>query len=169
MVAAEGWLTAATRTWLPRIAVALTLSVGACQDAFSPPAGSRPLTPPPVYLLAWERVTNCAHLEGNFERIRWFVAPGVVSFACPAEFGQCDGLWHPPHDIYLTALAAADSARGFRVVQHEMLHDLLAGGADHPPIFTSCLLMPGQNPGPFEPASATAASIASEWPGERPR
>jgi hypothetical protein len=36
----------------------------------------------------------------------------------------------------------SDSAGRYFTVRHEILHDLLGGGADHPPVFTTCGLLP---------------------------
>jgi hypothetical protein len=127
------------------VVIAFLSSVTAgCSDPFAPPAGSAPFVPPGVYEVAWQDVEACSGLQGDLHRISWFLTPGV--FSCTGETGQCDGLWHPPHDIYVTQFAAADSISNYRVVKHEMLHDLLGGGSNHPPVFTTCRLMPGQQP-----------------------
>jgi hypothetical protein len=62
--------------------------------------------------------------------VEWYVIPGDV-FATPE--GPRWGWWEPPHTIYIAAAHWLDE----RLVEHEMLHDLLQTGG-HPPIFQIC-------------------------------
>lgn len=57
--------------------------------------------------------------------------PGT-KYACPAYPNGWAGRWRAPHTIYM-AQACVDERR---VVQHEMLHDLLRR-SDHPPVCKS--------------------------------
>lgn len=115
-------------------AVAVAATSG-CRDPFAPPPGSRAFDPPPVYRTLWQEVEDCSGLHGDFDRVRWFVFPQSF-FWCGDE--TCAGVWHVPHDIYLSEVAQSDSGGHYFTVRHEMLHDLLAGGADHPPVFSTC-------------------------------
>jgi hypothetical protein len=126
-----------TRGSLFAIALVLTAVVG-CRDPFAPPLGTSELIPPAAYRVAWRQVEECAGLSGAFDRVQWFVVPHA-SFPCGE--GYCAGLWHEPHDIFLSEFSAADSIGGYFTVRHEILHDLLAGVADHPPVFAACGLL----------------------------
>lgn len=109
-----------------------------CRDAFAPPGGTQQFEPPSAYRVAWQEVETCSGLRGNFDRVRWFLVPQPF-FRCPE--GNCNGAWESPHNIYLSQIAAADSGSGYFTVRHETLHDLLGGGADHPPVFRACRLL----------------------------
>ncbi len=115
--------------------VSFLVVAAACADAFSPPRGAVQIFPPPAFRVAWQEVEACSGRSGSFDRVRWFLTPG--SFMRCGDL-TCAGIWHPPHDIYLTEFAAADSAGRYFTVRHEILHDLLAGGADHPAVFDTC-------------------------------
>ncbi len=108
----------------------------ACQDDFLAPRGAEPFVPYPAYQAAWVTVEKCSGKTGDFARVRWFVVPGA-GFACENAAGWCVGLWHAPHDIYLTEAAARDSATAFLAVRHEILHDLLQSGS-HTLEFRGC-------------------------------
>lgn len=116
------------------VAVAVAATWG-CRDLFAPPPGSRAFDPPRVYRNLWQEVEDCSGLLGDFDRVRWFVVPESF-FWCGDE--TCAGLWRSPHDVYLSEVAQSDSGGHYFTVRHEMLHDLLAGGADHPPVFSGC-------------------------------
>jgi hypothetical protein len=118
----------------------VALGAVACLDAFEARMDAVPLDPLPVYRDLWAQVESCSRLTGDFNRVRWFVIPDTT-FRCGTIDG-CAGAWMPPHSIYLSEPAVRDSLSNYRTVQHEMLHDLLGGGADHPPVFGDCLLMP---------------------------
>src|SRR5690349_15951643 len=112
--------------------VSILIATGACLDPFSPPDGTYSFVPPANYGAAWESVEDCSGLRGDFRRIQWFIVP-ATSFFC-GEDSPCDGTWRSPHSIYLAEQVAFDSANGYFTVRHEMLHDLLGGGADPPPV-----------------------------------
>jgi len=114
--------------------------VAACIDPFEPPPGTYAFDPPHAYVEAWQRVEQCSGLRGEFRRIHWFDVPGSV---IPWGAETVNGLWHAPHDIYLSDSSAHDSASGYFTARHEMLHDLLNGGGDHPPVFARCGLLRG--------------------------
>jgi len=116
----------------------LTLSIVSCLDPFAPPPGTYAFDPPSAYRVAWQQVENCSGLRGDFARVHWFAIPGAF-FPC-AE-GNCQGIWAPPHRIYLSDFARSDSAGNYFTVRHEILHDLLDGKGGHPPVFRTCGLL----------------------------
>lgn len=102
-----------------------------CIDAFAPP-GARPYTAPQEYHAWWAEIEACAELTGDLYAIEWFEVPGS-RYACPAYARGCAGWWRPPHTIYMAEAWKTDR----RLVQHEMLHDVLQR-SDHPPVFRTC-------------------------------
>jgi len=121
-----------TTTWL----VAATAVLG-CLDPFAPPPGTYRFTPPAEYQSLWVSVEGCSSLHGDLTRIRWFIIPGRAF-----RYGEVsvNGLWHSPHDIYLSESSATDSVGGYFTVRHEMLHDLI-GHPGHPTVFATCHLL----------------------------
>jgi hypothetical protein len=111
--------------------IAAALFVG-CLDPLAAPPGTHEVEPPAAYRTAWQEVEVCSGLRGNFDRVHWFVIPQPL-FRCGED--DCLGNWNPPHNIYLSEIAASDSGSHYFTVRHEILHDLLGGGADHPPCF----------------------------------
>lgn len=88
--------------------------------------------PGPMYRQWWSEVEECAHLKGQFDRVRWFKIDGP--FLChnlsPNE--QCIGLWYE-HVIWLSR----DELNNPGTVKHEMLHDLRGDGV-HDEMFGRC-------------------------------
>ena len=114
-------------------ALAAFAALGACRDVVVErpelPAGAVPLTAPARYREWWADAKRCSGLGGEYERLRWFVVPGTVSFEY--QGGRYDGVWWSDyHWIVLSEARVHDSL----VVRHEMLHDLVGRG-DHPPEF----------------------------------
>jgi len=110
------------------------LTVGfafACLDAFAP-AGAKEFTPPDIYRTWWAEIEACAQLSGDLSRIEWYEVPGS-RYDCPTYPSGCAGWWQSPHTIYMAQAWVNDR----RVVEHEMLHDLLQR-SDHPPVFRTC-------------------------------
>ena len=114
------------------------LAVLGCLDPFEPPFDTYRFDPPSVYSMLWRQVEDCSGLRGDFARIEWYVVPGAF---IRRPDGHINGAWQPPHTIYLSEYAAHDSPSGYFTVRHEMLHDLLQGGGDHPPVFATCGLL----------------------------
>ena len=112
----------------------LLLAIG-CIDPFAPPVDTYRFEPPQVYQAEWKSVEDCSGLSGDFNRVRWFGIP-ETPFQCGD--GLCSGEWHAPHNIYIAQVFINDSGSHYFTVRHEMLHDLLGGGADHPPVFAKC-------------------------------
>ena len=121
-------------SWL--LCTSVSVLAIACLDPIAPPAGAQPMTPPPVYRFDWEQMEICSGLKGDFARVHWFRVP-KVTFPC-AEGGDCLGEWEAPHNIYLSETVVSGAPIANFVVAHEILHDLLGGGGDHPPIFDTC-------------------------------
>lgn len=111
--------------WLP-----VSLLLG-CLDSFAP-AGAAPFNPPASYRAWWAAMEACAGTTGDFDRVAWYAVEGS-SYPCPAYDGRCEGWWQPPHTVYIAQTLLGDR----RLVEHEMLHDLLERG-DHPPLFQAC-------------------------------
>ena len=124
---------------MKRITCSIALTVGVslfgCLDPFAPPIGAYRFTPPPVYRTLWDSVEACSSLRGDFALVRWFAVPGAL---IPYGGVDANGVWKPRHNIYLSEDAAFSSAAGYFTVRHEMLHDLMQGGADHSPVFRRC-------------------------------
>ena len=115
--------------------VAVLSSASACLDALKPAEllpGAVPFTPPESFDGWWANMETCSHLTADYGRVSWYYIPGG-GFDCPTEGGNCDGMWQPPHTIYLAHERMNDSV----LVEHEMLHDLIQRG-DHPPVFDFC-------------------------------
>lgn len=101
---------------------------------------------PRIFRKWWEEVSECSHLSGDLERIHWF-RTRQENIPCIAyDNGKCSGIWHYPHDIYLsnevvTRLYYFPGSNEFigamSVVKHEMLHDLLQNGI-HTETFVRC-------------------------------
>ena len=110
---------------------AAPLLLGACLAHPFEPAGARPTgAPPALYAVWWQRMEQCARLTAPLDRVEWYEVPGN-QFATPD--GPRWGWWEPPHTIYIAATHLTDE----RLVEHEMLHDLLQTGA-HPAVFATC-------------------------------
>lgn len=119
------------RTSLRELLRVIPLLWGACLARPFEPADARPLgPPPPLYAVWWQRIETCAHVTAALDRVEWYEVPGD-QFATPD--GPRWGWWAPPHTIYLAATHLSDE----RLVEHEMLHDLLQTGA-HPVVFETC-------------------------------
>jgi len=90
----------------------------------------RPFVPPASYVDWWSDVELCSGRTAPFERVSWFVADGLTT-----NRKRVLGKWEPPHDITLLA----DQTENRRLVQHEILHDLLDGDPDHgSPAWRAC-------------------------------
>lgn len=92
---------------------------------------------PAVYRTWWTQIQRCSGLAGDYDDVRFFVAVSPLTaggrrFPCGGG-ALCNGLWEAPHDITLAPAYLEDE----RLVQHEMLHDLL-GVPGHPPVFEGC-------------------------------
>jgi hypothetical protein len=109
--------------------------LGGCDQSALAPQGAVAMSPPAVYEQWWQRVVSCAGVSRtSYSAIRWYVVPGVTSFADPARQGHRDhGLWvdaMPPR-IYL----AEGVSQQDRHVRHEMMHAALRRTTHDPDYF----------------------------------
>jgi hypothetical protein len=88
------------------------------------PNGAAPLDVPPIYRQWWAEIEQCAHKQGAFDRVHFWVIKGD-KFPCPN--GPCAGHWSSPHDVYIAETWVYNAS----LVKHEMLHDVLGTGG-HP-------------------------------------
>jgi hypothetical protein len=146
---------------LGTIAALAPLTATACRDIITPPElpdGAVPLAVPAIYREWWADAERCSSLEGDFERLHWFVIPGTVSFEY--QGGRYDGVWWSDyHWIALSEARVSDSL----VVRHEMLHDLLGRG-DHPPQYYQelCARVVSCGAGCRVPAAQRSMTYAAE-------
>jgi hypothetical protein len=108
------------------------LMLTACgPDGFEPGSdlGALRFDPPPSYREMWTLAEACSGRRGAFERIRWWVVPGVETFEYSPEKPYADGLWSSDGDLTLAGGALSHPM----VVRHEMLH-ALGFGDDHPSV-----------------------------------
>jgi hypothetical protein len=102
----------------------LLLLLGACGDPSGVVAPER-MEPLPEYAAWWTGAVNCTNRAGaDLSAISWY---RVRSVSAAGHTNYLAGAWEPPHTIYLLYSATGDR----KVVQHEMLHDLLQGDPAH--------------------------------------
>lgn len=119
------------------LAVALSACVG-CLDPLPAKLDAQPLDPRPIYRALWAEVETCSGLRGDFDRVLWFVIPGVT-FDCPSSSGRCRGARTDPRNIYIASAYVDDSLTHYFTVRHEILHELGARPG-HPRVFDTCHL-----------------------------
>ena len=113
------------------VSAAVPVVLAACLAEPAGPRGAIPfLQPPAVYAGWWGDMETCSSVAAPLTRVDWYEVPGD-QFATPQ--GWRWGWWQPPHSIYLAQAHVLDE----RLVEHEMLHDLLQVGT-HPPQFQTC-------------------------------
>ena len=113
---------------LPCLAPAL---LAACLAHPFEPGEARPFSPPPpLYAVWWQRMETCSQISAPLGQVEWYEVPGD-QFETPD--GPRWGWWGPPHSIYIAETHLSDE----RLVEHEMLHELLQTGA-HPVVFATC-------------------------------
>lgn len=86
------------------------------------PDGAEAFAPPAEYQAWWASTEGCADIRGSFGRIRWYVVPGVSTFA--TEEGEKVGIRIKTGDDVRIVLAG-NYVEHEMVVRHEMLHALL--------------------------------------------
>lgn len=92
------------------------------------PDGAVPLQASEQYRTWWSETETCSRLSGAFDRVEWYVVPGVASFQ--TDQGEKVGLRIQTGDRTQIVLAEYYSNHPM-VVRHEMLHALLKRGG-HP-------------------------------------
>ncbi len=131
----------------------------ACEQTIFDPdwVTSEEIVPPAVFHDEWwGEICGCAgretgiklDRESRFNLIRWFqVKEDNIPCVVEEESSWCVGIWKRPHDIYLAGIifkmmsygewTDAYQKHSRRIVQHEMLHDILQTGK-HPLVFEEC-------------------------------
>jgi len=97
-----------------------------------PPDAVR-MDPPQSYATWYAEAEACARVDGNFEAVRWFEVPGERWWD-PLRQQYAIATWRRPHDIYITTANLDEE----NVVKHEVIHDLLQGGATYDVRFRDC-------------------------------
>lgn len=105
------------------------------------PQGQR-INAPPSFVTAavmWSEMEQCSLKDANLSRIQWYRA---LEPMLDPNGNELNGMWVPPHSIYLDprVVDGASPYAGWyktRIIEHEMLHDLLQTDS-HPPVFTTC-------------------------------
>jgi hypothetical protein len=105
----------------------LALLVAAGCSSFAPteerlPPGAVPMAAPAQYEAWFTSTERCAGLQGRFNRIQWYVVPGVETF--PTEAGPKVGMWEKSGGQARIIIAGRYQGHEM-VVRHEMLHHLL--------------------------------------------
>jgi hypothetical protein len=110
----------------------LALAAIACGEGFDPSDfGAVRFEPPPSYRLEWARAQACSgRAGGDFDRLSWWVVPGVQTIDYDPNEPRASGIYHTADHSITLAGAALESGR---VVRHELLH-ALGFGADHPTV-----------------------------------
>lgn len=115
------------RAILPALLIPL---LGCSTDSLSAlPDGAEAFTPPAEYQAWWASTEGCSAINGNFSRIKWYVVPGVSTFA--TEEGEKVGIRIKSGDD-VSIVVAGNYVEHEMVVRHEMLHALL-NKPGHPP------------------------------------
>ena len=135
----------------------ITLPAGCGSSSFTPTNDQR-YSPPAEYRRWFDETQACSGLEGNFDRIKWFVVPGT-EFNCPG--GTCVGRWDADHSIFI----AGDWVDSEMVVRHEILHDLIGHpGHPDPPFGNPCPLTWESWRGDSSATTASARVVALPRP-----
>lgn len=117
------------RPW--SLGMAFIAAISACglvEPDASLPANASRIAPPAEFSAWYTRTETCAQLPGNFERIDWYVVPGVETFE--TEDGPKVGLWSR-YEGRDRIVVAGNYLRHEMVIRHEILHQLL-GRQGHP-------------------------------------
>lgn len=120
----------------PRLLLALAALALSCR--LVEPIPAHRVTPGPEWPGWWAEVAACAGTPPLVGEVRWWAVPGA-SFEV---HGRNVLALTQGRDIWI-ASAYLDEAHPWRafVVQHEMLHVLLAPEPGHPPVFARCGLV----------------------------
>lgn len=89
---------------------------------FMPP-GAVAFTPPAVYHQWWSMVESCAGQQGPFSAVRWYMMPGVQSFA--RKDMKVAGVWTRANN---SIVVGEHVMLNGQLVRHEMLHALMQYG-----------------------------------------
>lgn len=115
----------------------IALSAAACYSIIEPestlPPDAARTDPPADYALWYSEAEQCTGVTGSFAGVRWFAVPHDRWWD-PVWQQFAIGTWRPPHDIYL----ARPQLDNEELIKHEIVHDLLQGGAVDDPRFERC-------------------------------
>lgn len=134
----------AARARICLIAVLTLVTTAGCGDSFGlfSVQGVEEIEPRTVWFEWYQDVEECAEVDGNFTNINWYRADYIANSRTQEVH---DGLFRPPHDIYLVRGRNASE----HTVRHEMVHELL--GLQDPrhthshPAFEKCVGQAIQN------------------------
>lgn len=116
------------------LAVALaSTGCGILDVEFPVPLNAERNDPPGLYAAWYAQTEACTGVTGDFGRVRWFKVAGERWWD-PRFQQYVIGTWRKPHDIYI----AEAHVSNVDVVRHEVVHDLLQGGASDDPRFARC-------------------------------
>lgn len=80
--------------------------------------GAREIEPRTMWFEWYQDVEDCAEVDGSFTNVNWYQADYIANSQTNEAH---DGLFRPPHDIYLVQGRGASE----HTVRHEMVHELL--------------------------------------------
>jgi hypothetical protein len=122
---------------MKRAALLLCLALPACDPIIGPeytrPPDATPVEPLPIYETWFSETEACTGETGDFTSVRWFEVPGDRWWDAVRQ-QYAIGTWRPAHDIFITTAHLGDE----HVVKHEIIHELLRGGATDDPRFENC-------------------------------
>ena len=128
----RNWMDDAVRGAALPALVALVSSCATLSPGESLPTGAQPVEAPVEYAAWWSATESCSQLSGSYDRVEWYVVPGVSSF--PTEVGEKVGLWIRSGSRRQIVIAERYLEHEM-VVRHEMLHDLLSREGHPEPYF----------------------------------
>lgn len=113
-------------------ALMVCLTVLGCGVPVTGPETASDFVPPEIYREWWKETEECVGVEGNFNRINFFVVPSKTWYVSAID-QDVWGLWIEPHDIFLSHTVVGKK----RFVKHEFIHDLTRAGWNDP-IYVRC-------------------------------
>lgn len=123
------------------------LALTACADSIGPPSlfwmtrGLVDIPAPNQAREIWTELEACSGLRGDFDSVRWAVAPNGIRVKGKWKYG----IWLPENVIVL----APNAVDNYITIKHEEVHALLRGGGNHPAKYFSGLC--GDLMSPFMP------------------
>lgn len=110
------------------------LAIGCSPTAPTPPPEAEPFDPPLAYEGWHAQAEECFGVEDPFDRIQWFLVPGVKGWESPNGHGRVSGEFYPPRTIYLAERRYFDQG----LVMHEIGHYLIGDFEHESPLFALC-------------------------------
>jgi len=121
------------RTALPLLSLALMACGSILGPEYELPPNAVVTEPLQSYATWYAETEACTDRTGDYESVHWFEVPGERWWDALRE-QYAIATWRAPHDIYITTAHLDDED----VVKHEIVHDLLHGGAADDPLFNKC-------------------------------